>query len=83
MQNLNDFLAPLSDLVPKLKENNTDLVLGVVQYDDEEGTRKRIDAASKVVSEFEIATECGWGRTPEDQIGNIMELSCGLSQPVS
>ncbi|KAF2172512.1 hypothetical protein M409DRAFT_63175 [Zasmidium cellare ATCC 36951] len=83
METLEAFLAPLSDLVPKLKENNTDLVLGLVQYDDEGGTRKRIDAASKFVSEFEIATECGWGRTPEDQIDNIMELSCGLSQPVS
>lgn len=83
MNHLDDFFAPLVDLVPKLKENSTDLILGVVQYNDEEGTKKRIEAASKVVSEFEIATECGWGRTPEEEVDGIMKLSCGLSQPVS
>lgn len=83
MDHLDDFFAPLADLVPKLKENGTDLVLGVVQYNDEEGTKKRIEAASKVVSEFEIATECGWGRTPEEQVDGIMKLSCELSEPVS
>ncbi|KAK4507827.1 hypothetical protein PRZ48_001562 [Zasmidium cellare] len=83
MASLEMFLAPLSDLLPQLKEHDTDLVLGVVQYDDEEGTRRRIEAASKIVSEFQISTECGWGRTPEEEIDNIMRISCEFSQPVS
>lgn len=82
MDNLDEFLAPLADLAPKLKANNTDLVLGVIQFNDPEGTRKRIAAASRVVDEFEVSTECGWGRTPEDQIESIMELTCEVAEPL-
>lgn len=81
MDTLDTFLEPLKDLAPKLKEHNTELYLGVVQFDDLEGTKKRIEAASKVVPEFGVATECGWGRTPAEQIEGIMKISCEVSEP--
>lgn len=82
MDKLDTFLAPLKDLAPKLKEHGTELYLGVVQYNDSEGTKKRIEAASKVVDEFGVATECGWGRTPPEQIENIMQISTEVAEPV-
>ncbi|KAK4634860.1 hypothetical protein CLAFUR4_00139 [Fulvia fulva] len=69
------YLEPLKDLAPKLKEHNTELYLGVVHHADPEGTRKRIEVAKKYVPEFGVATECGWGRTPADQVDGIMELT--------
>lgn len=80
MDNLDFYLEPLKELVPELEQHNTELYLGVVQYDDLEGTKRRIEAASKVVPRFGIATECGWGRTPANQIENIMSISSELSK---
>ena len=39
-----------------------DLHLGVIHHDDRDGDRRRIAAAARIVSDFGIATECGWGR---------------------
>ena len=39
-----------------------DLYLGVIHHDNRTGDRRRIAAAAKTVSDFGIATECGWGR---------------------
>jgi hypothetical protein len=51
----------------------TRLYLGLVHYTDGvEGARKRLMAAEKVVSDFGIATECGFGRRPRAQ--DIREL---------
>lgn len=46
---------------------DTQLFLGLVHVDGVQATRKRIDAASRCVSDFGIATECGMARcrTPE------------------
>ncbi len=60
-----DYFRPLAGL--KLKPG-TELYLGCVHGSDgAEGTRKRIEAASKYAPAFGIATECGMGRckTPE------------------
>jgi methionine synthase II (cobalamin-independent) len=60
-----DYFKPLADL--KLKPG-TELFLGCVHAGDgAEGTRRRIEAAGKYVSDFGIATECGMGRckTPD------------------
>lgn len=81
MDNLETFLEPLKQLEPQLKAHGTELYLGVVQHDDLEGTKKRIEAASKVIPDFGIATECGWGRTPPEQVEDIMKISRELSEP--
>jgi hypothetical protein len=79
---LDEYLAPLKQILPKFEEHGTELYLGVVQYADPEGTKKRIEAASKVVKEFGVATECGWGRTPVEQIEGIMRLTKEVCVPV-
>lgn len=79
MSDLDSFLEPLKQLQPKLNAHDTEVYLGVVQYNDPEGTKKRIEAAGKVLSEFGICSECGWGRTPADQIDDIMTLTRELS----
>lgn len=82
MGHLDKYLAPLADFAPKLKAQGGELYLGVVHYDDLEGTKKRIEGCSKVISDFGVGTECGWGRTPSGEVANIMEISKKVSQPV-
>lgn len=79
---LDKYLAPLKQILPKFKEHRTELYLGVVQYDDLEGTEKRIEAACKIVPEFGVATECGWGRTPVEQLDGILKLTSEVCGPV-
>jgi methionine synthase II (cobalamin-independent) len=59
------YFAPLARLV---RGENTELYLGLVHATDgTDGTRRRMQAARKTVTDFGIATECGMGRsrTPE------------------
>lgn len=53
------FFAPLQDL---RLDPATELYLGLVHEDGAEATKRRIAAASRYVSEFGIATECGIAR---------------------
>lgn len=41
----------------------TRLFLGLLQYNDPDGDRRRIAAAQRVVSDFGVGAECGFGRT--------------------
>lgn len=59
----------------------TTLYLGLVHATDGlEGARRRIAAAHEVVPEFGIATECGMGRRPADQIPGLMDLHAELAR---
>lgn len=51
------------------------LYLGLVYFNDEEGTRRRNRTAQVVAKDFGVATECGIGRTPADQLPNILQIS--------
>lgn len=84
MDNLDEYYEPTRDLLSRFKKHGTEVYLGVVQPDDQEGIQKRIDAARKILPglEFGIATECGLGRTPKDEIDGIMRLSVQLSAPI-
>lgn len=84
MDKLDAYFAPLTQLIPKFKEHGTELYLGLVHYHDLEGTQTRIDAAKKAFGDFEfgVATECGWGRTPEAEIESILAISRSVSEPV-
>ncbi|KAF2233327.1 hypothetical protein EV356DRAFT_448418 [Viridothelium virens] len=57
------------------------LFLGVVHAHDEAGTEQRIKSAQKVCTDFGIATECGLGRTPNEDLESILEISKKLSAP--
>jgi hypothetical protein len=54
---------------------DTKLFLGLVHdTDGVMGTRKRIAVAEKFVSDFGIATECGFGRRPPETIPNLLRV---------
>jgi hypothetical protein len=66
------YFAPLKTL--KLKPG-TELVLGLVHHTDGvDGTRRRMQAARKVVKEFGIATECGLGRRDPKTIPELLRI---------
>ena len=69
------------EALPQLKSHDTELVLGLVHYDDLDGTKSRIQAAGHFVNSFSIATECGMGRTPPEQLENILGIFSTLSTP--
>ena len=75
------YFAPLAnlDLHPE-----TELYLGLVHHTDGvEGAQQRIEAASKVVSEFGVATECGFGRRPSEQVATLMEIHREVAAPAT
>ena len=51
----------------------TELVLGLIHYDDAAGDRARIDAARGFFSWFGVASECGWGRTDPARVPGLLE----------
>jgi hypothetical protein len=66
------FHAPLARLrLPA----GTELYLGLIHdTDGAEGTARRIAAARRHVSDFGIATECGFGRRPADSVPVLIAL---------
>ncbi len=59
------------------------LSLGLVHYTDGvEGTRKRIEAAQRVVTDFGVATECGLGRRPVETIPGLLRIHSEVAAPV-
>ncbi|KAJ0417811.1 hypothetical protein BJY00DRAFT_325354 [Aspergillus carlsbadensis] len=60
----------------------TKLYLGLVHANDEQGTRRRIETALTVVRGFGVATECGLGRTPVDELDSILSISRAVSGPI-
>jgi len=51
--------------------------LGLVHFTDgEAGTRTRIAAAKAVLPDFGVATECGFGRRPAEQIPALLDIHC-------
>ena len=71
------YYQPLAGL--ELQES-TDLYLGLVHMTDgAAGTARRIAAARKVVSDFGVATECGFGRRPASTVPSLMELHAEMA----
>ncbi|CAJ2511699.1 Uu.00g073240.m01.CDS01 [Anthostomella pinea] len=70
------YFAPLAGL--KLDSSASKpprIYLGVVHANDEAGTKKRIDTAqASVPFPFGVATECGLGRTPPEEIDSILRI---------
>ena len=63
-------------------QSETELYLGLVHFTDGvQGTQRRIDTARKYVSEFGVATECGFGRRPPETVAALMEIHAALSEP--
>jgi len=74
------YFEPLRNL--KLRPE-TEFYLGLVHFTDGvEGTRKRVEAAQRVVPEFGIATECGFGRRPPETVAPLMKIHAEVAAPV-
>ena len=66
------YFEPLRQL--KLRPE-TRIALGLIhQTDRVAGTRRRIAKAEKYLSDFLIATECGFGRRPPESIPPLLEI---------
>lgn len=71
------FFGPLGrlELAPK-----TDLYLGLVHHDDEEGNAARLDAAGRHVRVDGIATECGMARGDPSRLAALLAAHTRLVQ---
>jgi hypothetical protein len=49
--------------------------------DGVDGAQRRIETAQKYVSEFGVATECGFGRRPPETVADLMEIHAAVSAP--
>lgn len=75
-----DYFKPLANLA---LDDETELYLGLVHYTDgEDGARLRIESASKYVSKFGVATECGFGRRPQDTLEGLMKIHSAVALAV-
>ena len=55
--------------------STTKLILGLVHHTDGvEGGRKRMQAADRYVTDYDIATECGFGRRDPDTIPDLLRI---------
>ena len=67
-----EYFAPLADL--KMSQD-TELYLGLIHLTDGlEGTKQRMSAANTIVTNYGIATECGFGRRPPETILALLDL---------
>ena len=74
------YFEPLDEL--RLRPE-TQLYLGLLYLTDGvEGARRRIQAASRHLERFGLATECGWGRRARSTLPDLVELHRALSAPV-
>ncbi|NDU71778.1 hypothetical protein GWI34_03935 [Actinomadura sp. DSM 109109] len=71
------YFAPLAALSLPAE---TTLFLGLVHATDGlDGARARIDAARRTVKAFGVATECGMGRRPSEQIPALLDLHAAVA----
>ena len=63
------FFSPLRVWV---QPPGTQLYLGLLQHDDAAGDQARIAAARRVVSNFGVAAECGFGRTDPTRVHRLL-----------
>jgi hypothetical protein len=52
---------------------DTEIYLGLVLQGDPDGDQVRIAVAKDYLSDFGVATECGWGRTAPEKVQGLLE----------
>jgi hypothetical protein len=58
----------------------TELCLGLVHYTDGvEGSKRRLSTAKRYVSDFAIATECGFGRRDPATIPELLRIHADVA----
>jgi hypothetical protein len=72
-----EYFAPLRGLQ---RPAETELYLGLVHLTDGlDGARRRLAAATTVVDDFGVATECGFGRRPPETVPALLELHAAVA----
>lgn len=67
-----EYFEPLRSLD---RQNDTELSLGLIHYTDGlEGAKRRIETATKTVTGFGVATECGFGRRDPSTVIDLLTL---------
>ncbi|HET8628711.1 MAG TPA: hypothetical protein VFL91_14920 [Thermomicrobiales bacterium] len=75
------YFAPLRDL---RLHPETELYLGLVHYTDgAEGTRRRVVAAQRTLTDFGVATECGMGRRSAETIPALLRIHREVADTVA
>jgi hypothetical protein len=69
LRNDGAYFAPLADW---RRRPETRLYLGLIHFDDREGDAARIAAARRIIPDFGIASECGWGRTDPARVPGLL-----------
>jgi len=64
------YFAPLEDL--KLPQG-TDLYIGCVHHDDQDGDARRLAAARRHVHVDGVGSECGWGRADPERVPGLLQ----------
>jgi hypothetical protein len=71
------YFAPLEALALMPQ---TELYIGLIHFADGiDGARRRIASAQRYVSEFGVATECGFGRRPAETIEPLLALHADVA----
>jgi hypothetical protein len=63
------YFAPLSGWY---RRPETRLYLGLIHFGNRSGDTERIAAAHRVIPDFGIASECGWGRTDPTRLSGLL-----------
>jgi hypothetical protein len=74
------YFAPLSRW---RQRPETRLYLGLIHFDDREGDVERIAAARRVIADFGIASECGWGRTDPARLPGLLASHRAAAEALS
>lgn len=75
-----DYFVPLETL----DIGNAKVYLGLTHHTDgEPGGRERIRAAQRHIASFGIATECGLGRRPAEQVRSLLALQASLADQLT
>ena len=75
-----EYFAPLGELADAYQE----LYLGLIHHQDgADGAHARIDAAKRAgITEFGVATECGFGRGPAERTVPLLQLHAAVADPL-
>lgn len=74
-----DYFLPLKSLET---DSETELYLGLVHTDDEQGTLRKIKSAQSVIKDFGVSSECGIGRTPREELDSILQVTRNVCRPL-
>jgi hypothetical protein len=65
-----EFFAPLADL----EIGQTRPILGIVHFHDGQGEfERRFAAARKYANDFGVASVCGFGRVPDNELDSVIK----------